>query len=231
MIAFLDESYNEQRYWVAAVLCRKADVEQISVSLDGVCARAHESFGVNKNAELHGHSLFHQLDEWTGLQPRQRIAVYADALKALVASDIEIFVRGVHVPRLRRRYAYPDHPHSVAFSHLVERLDERAESTYGGARISLLADEVYGADQYQRELWHFQEHATKGYRERQIVCVDDIEFARSHEHRLLQAVDLVAFLNQRIHERQGQVEKQDRVNAALWATVQPRVIHRDFWYP
>lgn len=227
----MDESENPERYWVGALLCRETDINELELALETVCLRAYDDFGVELGAELHGHRIFHGQDDWEHLYVRARIAVDANALKVLRDSQVEILLRGVNLRQLRERYASPDHPHSVCLSHLIERLDERSENLYGGTEISLIADEHHQADVYQRELWTFQRYATEGYRSRQIVHVKDLEFMPSHEHRLLQAIDLVTFLNQRIYERVGKDEKADRANLRLWELISHQVVHRHCWNP
>ena len=152
-------------------------------------------------------------------------------LAALGESDVEIILRGVDIQRLLRRYTFPDHPHSVALSHLIERIDECSEERHNGVDVSMIADEHHQSDIYQRELWEFQRYATGGYRSRKIVYVKVLDFADSNDHRLLQAIDLVVFLNQRRYERLGSDEREDRVNQKLWDLIKGRVIHNHCWQP
>ena len=104
-----------------------------------------------------------------------------------------------HYPRVNRRrleerYFYPDHPHSVVLSHLLERIDELAASEDELALI--IADEVDQADPTSKS-WMFQRYSTTGYRARQLTrIIDTLHFAPSTSSRLAQAADLVAFMHQ-----------------------------------
>lgn len=233
LLAYVDESYNAWRYWMAALLCPDYQVRPLTEALDAAVQKASAAYkGVGETAELHGYSLFHGKDDWTSLaaMARARIGVYASALDAIAAHDVEVIIRGVDVPRLNRRYASPEHPHAVVLSHLLERIDERAERS--GELALVIADEVDQADEYRRNLWHFQRYSTTGYRSRQLTrIIDTIHFAPSRASRLVQAVDLVAYLYFRIKGGMDRDERAIRANTALWNRVTARVVHTHCWLP
>ncbi|MEX2269359.1 MAG: hypothetical protein WEA75_11815 [Acidimicrobiia bacterium] len=143
LLAYVDESYDDEFYWIAAVICPEEAIIPLTAALDVVVAKAAAAYtGIGSTAELHGHSLFHGKDDWIPLamMPRARIGVYADALTAISDYDVQILVRGVNCARLQARYYHPDHPHSVVLSHLLERVDEHAERQ--NALVLAIADEV-----------------------------------------------------------------------------------------
>lgn len=233
LLAYLDESYNKRKYWMAGLLCPEDTVRPLTAALDAVCAEAASKFPVSPESELHGYELFHGEGDWANVAPmvRARIGIYHDALRAVAQFPVEIIIRGVDIPRLRARYAYPDHPHSVVLAHLLERVDERA-AHHSQQPTMVFADEVDGADHHRRNLWRFQRHATDGYRSRQLTqIVDTIYFAPSHASRLLQAADLITFLHQRRMARIGYSGPADRANDAIWANVDHLVAHHHCWLP
>lgn len=233
LLAYVDESYDTDRYWIAALICPEEVIAPLTQSLDRVVAKAASAYrGVDSHAELHGHDLFQAKHDWAALatMTRARIGVYSDAFQAIASFDVAILIRGVHIPRLNDRYVYPDHPHAVVLTHLLERIDERAHRL--GEPALVIADEVDQADQYRRSLWHFQRYATDGYRARRLRnIVDTIHFAPSRASRLVQAVDLIAFLHRRITATTDPTTRSARANAALWEQVSRKVKHRHCWWP
>lgn len=232
LLAYVDESYVPALYWLAALVCEENTLNPLTAALDEVVAKAARSYRTSSTAELHGHALFHGKDDWVTLatMPRARIGIYADALDAIAGFPVEIWIRGVDRVRLHERYVRPDHPHAVVLSHLLERLDERAEQR--NELVLVIADQVHQEDTYRKSLWHFQRYSTTGYRPRTLTrIVDTIHFAPSVASRLVQAADLVAFLHCRIEARLDTDERAKRANAALWARIEPRVIHSHCWWP
>lgn len=233
LLAYVDESYTKERYYIAALVVPEHSLIPLVRVLDSVIATAARAFPeLAPTAELHGHDIVGGKGDWKPLQPkmRARIGVYRDATEAIAAQDLAIIVRGVHVPRLHRRYLFPDEPHSIVLSHLIERIDEYAEAR--GQLAMLIADEVAGQDQHRRSLWEYQRTRTRGYRSRQITRVaDTIHFAPSSASRLLQAADLVAYLYRRRATHTETDARAERVNAALWAPLEPKVHHAGCWMP
>jgi hypothetical protein len=233
LLAYVDESYNKDRYWIAALVCPEYEVVPLTADLDAVVEKAARSYqGIDLRAELHGYALFHAEDDWAPLtgMARARIGVYNDAFDAIAGRNVDIIVRGVHVPRLNQRYVYPDHPHAVVLSHLLERVDERAAAL--GQLVLVIADEIDQADTYRRNLWHFQRYSTGGWRSRQLTrIVDTIHFAPSEASRLVQAADLIAYLNFRIIANVDTDPRAVRANEALWQRIAGRVYHRHCWWP
>jgi hypothetical protein len=233
LLAYVDESYTDTHYWIAAVVCPETEVQALTDGLDAVVAKAAAGYhDVSSRAELHGHSLFHGKDDWLPLavMPRARIGVYADALDAIAERNVDIFIRGVDRKRLVERYVYPDHPHSVVLMHLLERLDEYAAGEQ--ELVLVIADEVDRADEYRRNLWGFQRASTTGYRSRQLTRIlDTIHFAPSNASRLVQAADLVAYLHCRIHSGAERDKRAKRANDALWERLAGRLNHVHCWYP
>ena len=167
LLAYLDESYTADHYWIAALVAPEQDVLPLTTALDDVVARAAAAYrGVSEKAELHGHRLFHGSDDWSPLKemPRARIAIYNDAFEAIGDSGAHIIIRGVDRKRLAARYVYPNHPHVVVLEHLLERINEKAAAL--GELSLVIADEVDQADNHRRNLWYAQRYATSGYRAR-----------------------------------------------------------------
>jgi len=233
LLAYVDESYTKTHYWIVALLCPEGMAIPLTKLLDDVVDRAAASYpGVSTTAELHGHALFHGRDDWRSVAAlaRARIGIYNDAFDAIASTDVRVIIRGVDIARLKVRYAYPDHPHSVVLAHLLERIDETAEEQNELALV--IADEVDQADEHRRNLWRFQRFSTTGYRSRQLErIVDTMHFAPSRASRLVQAADLIAYLHQRIESGVEKDERAIRANEALRKRIADRIVHRHCWRP
>lgn len=233
LLAYVDESYTARHYWIAALICHDVDMVPLTAALDSVVAKAASEYrGVSENAELHGYPLFHGEGDWAALKTmaRARIGIYNGAFEAIGSSGARIIIRGVDRAGLKRRYAYPNHPHVVVLEHLLERIDDHAAAR--GEVALVIADEVDQADEHRRNLWWAQRYKTSGYRARQLKrVVDTIHFAPSRASRLVQAADLVAFLHCRISSGVESDPRAIRANTALWARIEPRVAHSWCWHP
>jgi hypothetical protein len=118
--------------------------------------------------------------------------------------------------------------------HLIERCDEYLEAV--GDLGLMIADEPGQADQqpqYRADLREFQSLGTKGYRSRVITqIVDTIHFAPSTASRLVQTIDLIAFLYHRIKTASDTTDPREvQANSRLWHRVKPRVAHDLCWWP
>lgn len=236
LLAYVDESYNRDFYYMAALLVPEPSLQPLATALDGVAAKAAASFaGVPAGCELHGYELFHGKAGWAALNrmPRARIAVYRDALAAIAAQPVHLLIRGVDRARLAARYGErADHPHSVVLGHLVERIDECAAAH--GELALVIADELAQDDQRQHrdDVWTYRTSGTYGYRGHRLTrIVDTLHFAPSRASRLVQAADLVAFLARRVLCGEDHDPRAIAANEGLWRRVTPRVEHCWCWRP
>jgi uncharacterized protein DUF3800 len=233
LLAYLDESYDENRYWITGLLCPEDTLIPLTQALDTVVS-GFEFAPPAPRLELHGYELFHGEDQWKFLkkEPRRRIKVYGDALDAVAKfPDVRIFIRGIDRKRQKARYSTVIHPHKVVLGHLLERLDEHAEH-HGDHRLLVIADEIHDAATHRSSLWDYQHSGTEGYRPRVLTqVVDTMHFAPSHASRLLQASDLISYLHHRMSSGADTDQRALKANAGLWARVQPQVQHRFCWCP
>lgn len=141
-----------------------------------------------------------------------------------------IILRGIHSAGFRERYSQPDEPHSIVLLHLLERINE-----YGmrhQEHLLVIADEVGEQARHRSDLALYRKRGTWGYRSAQLTqIVDTLHFAPSHASRLLQAVDLVAFLYRRIQDHTETDARATRANATLWGRIKDKISHENCWYP
>ncbi len=230
LLAYLDESYSANWYYMAALLCDGTGTQAITTSFDRIVAGAVRAYGIGENAELHGYELFQGEGWWKDVPPRVRIGIYNSAFQAINDHSQAIILRGLDSARLRQRYARPDPPHSLVLLHLLERVDDYAKERR--KHVLVIADEVGEQAKHRSDLALYRQSGTWGYRSRKLgQIVDTLHFAPSSASRLLQAVDLVVFMYRRMETHIEPNEKAKRANEQLWARVASRVAHRRCWYP
>lgn len=225
-VAYVDETFNQDAYWIGCVVVNVADIRVVQTRLDEVVEHWGDEWGFESRSELHGGDLWHGSGPFTELPPGVRRAIYDDALDALVAVQPMIFMRGV------ARKALSLHPHRLAWRYAIESVDEGMERLGGTALV--VADELAEMERpLSSDIVEYIESTTGGYRARKIERVlPDLRFVPSHENRLLQAADLVAFLHQR--RRNVQRERHTRSQSAReahWATILPWIRVDRLWTP
>ncbi|MGW6698841.1 DUF3800 domain-containing protein [Nocardia sp. NPDC055049] len=233
LLAYLDESYDKDQYWISAVVCPSEGLLQLGAALDAVVSDAAAAYPVDARAELHGKELVHGERGWSGMKPmiRARIGVYHQSLQAIAATPgVKTFYQGVDRKRLEGRYTSPNHPHTVVLEHILQRIN-----TYAGQQgkpVMVIADEVSGQDTHRKSLWEYQHLGTGGYWGKKLTHVaDTIHFAPSCDSRLVQAADLVSYLHYRMNRVPITDERAKKANEMLWDTVQPLTYSRYLWRP
>ncbi|AGL15780.1 DUF3800 domain-containing protein [Actinoplanes sp. N902-109] len=230
LLAYLDESFSKDWYFMAALLCDDAGARRIGSGLDSVVAKAVRNHGVPPDAELHGYELFQGYGWWRGVPPRVRISVYDQAFQVIADHATAVLLRGMDCAGQRRRYAQPVPPHSLVLGHLLERVDDFCRAT--DEHVLTIADEVGEQAKHREDLVRYRQHGTSGYRARKLTrIIDTLYFAPSNASRLIQAIDMVVFLYRRIECHTENDPRAKRANDVLWQRIEPLVQHRQCWYP
>ncbi|HEX6347752.1 DUF3800 domain-containing protein [Umezawaea sp.] len=238
LLTYVDESYSEQSYFIAALLCPDTEALSLTRALDDVVRKTAADFdGVSAEAELHGYDIVHGKGDWLplALLLRARIELYGRAFDVIAEHDVRILVRGVDTRKLCDRYrGIAADPHSVVLTHLLERIDEYAERS---DELALVISDEPGQhdheDQYRADLTRYRRQGTWGYRGRVITRIlDTLHFAPSSASRLVQAVDLIVFMHHRIHSTVASSDgRAVLVNDALWSRIEKRIEHVYYWNP
>lgn len=113
---------------------------------------------------------------------------------------------------------------------LTEEIDAHCDPQ--GQRIICIADECGKQAAVRADLRRFRDQGTWGYRARTITnIVDTIHFAPSSESRLIQAVDMLAFIYGRQMTTTGN-PRSLAATAALWRKVGSMNLNpRRVWRP
>jgi Protein of unknown function (DUF3800) len=232
LLAYVDESYTHDMYFIASLLCPDREALSLTRALDEVVVRACESHGIRPEAELHGHDLFQAKGDWSLLAkaPHARIGIYGEAFQAIGDHDVKIVICGVNSRRLRERYTTADDPHALVLANLLERVDEYVARN--GEYALVIADEIPQQNRYRVDLSRYKQHGIWGARTRLLThIVDTLHFAPSSESRLVQAADLIAFMYQRMETETTTDARAKRANGAIWAHIGPRILHASCWNP
>ena len=89
LLGYIDESYDDDDYWLTALLVPDADHASLSKRLREIAAKAVTAHGLDSSAEFRGYDVFHGEREWAPLKaaPRQRIGIYKAVLDAVAQAQ------------------------------------------------------------------------------------------------------------------------------------------------
>lgn len=230
LFAFIDESYTQERYYVAAVVVDADDISKIAAGVSRAAEYAM-GFGVELGTEFHAHSIMSGRDGWEPVQgkPRAAIAVLRRLLQELTEQPADVYIEGVDVPRLNARYRYPDPPHLVALRHVLEDIQQAA--TKRDESVVVICDEVTDQESHRKKFGEYQMIGTPGFRSTTLSRIEQFMFADSRQSPGLQMADAVAYLYRR---RDAHLEASDRTKRAvddLWGVLRPRVVKHRRWDP
>jgi len=227
LTAYLDESYTDERYYIAAFIIDDEDLPRLEAARARISSFV-EGFGVSAATELHAHSLMTGRD---GFEPvarmvRARVRIYQEWMKELASLPAKMVVRGVDIPRLHARYKYPDPPHQITLQHTLEAVNRYAQQQ--GKQVRVVADVVPGQVAHAEDMVRYQRTGTPGYKSSRLpAVVPPLVFEDSKLFPGLQAADAIAYIYRRLD---AHAETDPRVAAAverLWATLQP--LHLEVW--
>jgi hypothetical protein len=232
LLAYVDESYHDDWYILAALLVGGPAAVALSEELDRVALAAARAYGLGADVELHGYEIYHGSKTWKGVPVRARIAVLDDVIEAVASQDARVIARGMDEAGQRARYEHPEPAHSIVLQHLLERIDDCSTSL--GEHALVIADEVGvdGEAKHRADLSVYRAVGTTGYRARKLTrIVDTLHFAPSTASRLVQAADVIAFMYRRAFAVQETDERARKVKVRLWNRLRPRVYHQGCWFP
>lgn len=199
-MAYVDESYDKDSYFIGAAVAHEATWDALEEDLEIIRERTSELHGTPIDAEFHGHEIMSGRRPWKVLRGEHREAagVYAAVLRASRAAGIEYVFRGVDVRRLNARYRYPRPPHTVVLGHLLERLDDFAKLRGRGEQIIIVADEIADQAEHQVQFEAYQRLGTDDYRSSRLTHISaPINFADSRWSPGLQVADMATYIHRR----------------------------------
>lgn len=234
LYAYLDESYTDERYYIAAAVGDASAWESVSERLAVIRERNHREHGLPLDIEFHADELMNGRKLWAPLKGKHREAagIYAAVLDTVFSCGIEFILRGLDIQRLRARYSYPDQPHAIVLGHLLERVNERARDYRFGDRVVVVADEIATQAQHLTQFEGYQRWGTPGYRSSTLPLIESpITFASSHTVDGLQIADFGVYLHRRRATHVETHPQARRTVARLAEKLDAVVVHNHTWNP
>lgn len=225
LLCFVDESNQKSFYGFAAVLADEHATKALTKSLNLLMQQVSVDFGIPRTTELHAHPLFHGKEAWEPVGNRARVSIFFKMVDAIVAEDVTLLLRSVDEVRLTARQARENYrvhfpPEQVCFQHILQRADRIA--TQSNTHALVIADDRSDRERHRERFATYQTVGTPGVYMHTTLdrLLDTVHFAPSHQSRMLQAADMLAFVFRR-HET---VIETDAKSAAamnrLWSTLQ-----------
>ena len=105
LIAYVDESYDQDTYFIGAAVAEEATWELVEQRFDAVRQRTASQHTVPVDAEFHGYELMAGRGDWSALRGKHHEAagIYAAVLRASLDASVRYLFRGVDVRRLNAR--------------------------------------------------------------------------------------------------------------------------------
>lgn len=234
LYAFIDESYQQDHYYTAAVVVTCEQRSQLCQGLDAVANAAAERFGVDPSIELHGHPMMQGLQDWEAVRGRvnEAVALYRHAMRAIRGSGARVLIEGVDVNRLNARYKYPDSPYEVTLRHLLERINDLAERQ-GASGCTVKADMISKHQDFQEAIEGYTRVGTPGYRSQKLERITQpVVWVDSGTERGIQAADLVVYMHRRYAEPDpGGNPRARRATRTIMRELEPALCHVRKWEP
>jgi hypothetical protein len=218
-LAYIDESYDRERFVLAVVLVRSDDVPTICASLDDEGTWAHETFGIPRYAEIHAQQVMQGKGEWSPLRSdtRLRLRLAHRLLTTVASSGTQVTIVSHIAPD---RMAIPLSA-GQAYRECLNLAIRQVELDACEAQdhVLVVADEVSGADDYREDFLHLRGRADALNKPSRLL--DTIYFVPSRSSRMIQAADMVAYVARRVLQEADALPLR-RPATALWATIANR---------
>jgi hypothetical protein len=219
LLAYVDESYNEVRFSLSALVVSDAQGMEIISGLDEVVARATLD-GVPADAELHGAEMFHGNGDWKGLPPWLRVRVYREATDCIGRAQVGTFFSSVNLASLPSDV--DGAPHETALGMLLESLHHHAESV--DELVLIIANEIHTAERHRTRLRANRDSAGSGSRGHLDRIFDTLYFGPSRHSRLLQAADLLTYIYLRRATVTERGARASMANNRIWKPIAPTIV-------
>lgn len=229
---FVDESYQQDHYYIAGVLVTDKQRTTLESRMDDLAESVRARNGWSAAPEFHAHALMNGLDDWAAFRGNfgRSVAEYQKVMHAIQNSGARVYLEGVDVNRLNARYKYPDSPHEVSLRHLLERVNEQCAKE--GIQYKVVADSVPEQDNFNEAIQNFARWGTPGYKSQRLLCVDgDIRFVDSRTSRGVQAADMAAYILRRHREEVSASKAARKASKRLVKAMGPALVYQRKWMP
>lgn len=234
LIAYVDESYDQELYYIGAAIADYDQWEQLHQLYAQIAERTSTQHGIDSAAEFHGHEIMGGVGQWATLRGKHREAagLYAAVLRAAQDAGVRYLFEGVDVRRLNARYHYPQQPHTVVFRHLLEQIDAYTALHGAGEQAIVVADEIATSAEHQDQFSAYQDLGTGGYRPSRLKYISaPINFADSRHTPGLQSVDMAVYIHHRAQAVRNQHPRAQAVTDKLARLIYQDTHRQRTWRP
>lgn len=230
-LAYIDETYTDDEFWVIALVIPESGAKELERALNAVVQRAHARFEeVDPAAELHGYPLDAGTHDWAPLRGKSqaRVDIFKEAISAICSVEGVYLVRAcVNLAKLN--WGKHNDPHDWALKMLFEKIDREF---HGRELVLAVCDDVGQREKYREAFSRFKRDGTGGYQPRTLEAfLDALHFVPSHHSRLVQAVDLAAYVFRRAFVAVPTNDRSRMFYAQLWNQLSNSVTHRSRVWP
>lgn len=229
--AFVDESYSEDWFFMAAAITTEPrQLSGLQSSFAQLLRSESERLAIPCPPEVHGYELFQGRDMWGDVRVHERMAIAAKVIDLMESAGIQFIVRGIDRGAQRRRYRTAFHPYPMVLTHIAQQVDEFASDR--GEKARIVCDEYEEHDRHRAMLNRHRISGAPTYKGSKLPNIDgELQFVRSHDSALIQAADIVAYLRHRIACNPRPAYRERRTRDHLWSKVDRMLIHDYCWRP
>jgi hypothetical protein len=226
LLCYVDETTYGSFHGFAAVLVDEYATKRLTASLNGIVHQASVDYGIPRTTEIHAYPMFHGRDAWRAVGNRARVALFDKIVDAIVSEDVTILLRSVDQVKLERRQASQNYPvafppEQVCFQHILQRVQKIAADRE--THCLIIADNRSDRDRHREHFATYQTEGTPGVYMHTTLdrLLDTVHFAPSHQSRMLQAADVLAF----IYGRRKNVKESDERSEAAMRKLRDKVVY------
>lgn len=193
--------------------------DQISVlesGLNKVVEKAKRQHDLPDEIELHGYALSGGEDGWNDLSPRARVRIYHEAIRTIASIPGAAICHG----SVDLKSKSPRDAHQWALTFALECVNGCAQRQ--GQNVIGICDDVGNKLVYQRMYDYARKRGTNGrYKNTLRAFTDGLHFTPSSYSRLVQAVDLVAYVYRKNKILSFPDPRANRAMANMFEELQP----------
>lgn len=236
-IAFADESFSKNFYFMGGVLVTTTQLKSIEVGINRLISSIWAEHSVNpiSNLEIHGSDLFSGYKDWSFLrsEPRLRNWIAFKVVEIAIENGAKFVIQGIDSSRLRDRYSEPLPPHVLTHKFLLERIDEALEKIDSYALVINDNRTNQTEHNYYRDNFHsLIKNGPEGNFPRKINhLVDTLYFVDSKHSRGIQLADLVTFIYRRRFVGASLNKPTEDGIENCWQLISKNILREKIWTP
>ncbi|TXA42100.1 hypothetical protein DKM27_08530 [Mycobacterium tuberculosis variant bovis] len=160
-LAYVDETYTDDQFWVIALVIPESGAKELEVALNAVVQRAHTRFDeVDSAAELHGYPLDAGTHDWAPLRGKSqaRVDIFKEAITAICGVD-DVYLFRACVDLAKLSWGKNHDAHDWALKFLFEKIDREF---HGKELVLAVCDDVGQREKYREAFSRFKRDGTGG---------------------------------------------------------------------